>query len=583
MAQLAETPVKTTRTIGALWRNATAAKPDRTAYLAERDGAWVPVSVAEAARRVDDIANGLLSLGIRKGDAFAILGATSLEWCLFDFALGLVGAVGAPIYPTSSPRDCAYVISHSESVGILVEDEEQRAKVDECRGDLPRLEHVIAFADLPGLEARGRAYAEQNPTALDRAVAGVGEDDLFTYIYTSGTTGPPKACMIRHRNYYEMVAVIDALPGLVEERDTMLLYLPLAHNFGRLKHLAAPYAGYTLALCRDPLRVADALVEVRPTVFPSVPRVFEKAHTAVLARFDETGGARRALCDWALRVGREASRLRQAGQPLPRSLAVRHRLADRLVYSKVKERFGGRLRLAISGGAPLSPEIIQFFHALDILILEGYGLTECTTACSVNLPERYRFGTVGPLLPGFEGRLDEDGELLVRSPTVFAGYYHDEPATRAVLDDDGWLRTGDIARIDDDGFLTITDRKKDILVTAGGKNVAPQNLENELKKSKYVSQVLVVGDRRPYVAALITLDEAEVGKWREAGGRDVDALVGSIVDDVNRQHSRFEQIKRFAILRRDFSADEGEVTPTLKLRRRVVQEHFAGEIERLYD
>jgi long-chain acyl-CoA synthetase len=583
MAQLAETAVRTTRTIGALWRNATAARPDRTAYLAERDGAWVPVSAAEAARRVDDIANGLLALGIRKGDAFAILGATSLEWCLFDFALGLVGAVGAPIYASSSPRDCAYVITHSESVGILVEDEEQRGKVDECRGDLPRLEHVIAFADLPELEARGRAYAEQNPAALDRAVAGVGEDDLFTYIYTSGTTGPPKACMIRHRNYYEMVAVIDALPELVEESDTMLLYLPLAHNFGRLKHLAAPYAGYTLALCRDPLRVADALVEVRPTVFPSVPRVFEKAHSAVVARFDEAGGARRVLCDWALRIGREASRLRQAGRPLPRSLALRHRLADRLVYSKVKERFGGRLRLAISGGAPLSPEIIEFFHALDILILEGYGLTECTTACSVNLPERYRFGTVGPLLPGFEGRLDEDGELLIRSPTVFAGYYHDEPATRAVLDDDGWLRTGDIAWIDEDGFLTITDRKKDILVTAGGKNIAPQNLENELKKSKYVSQVLVVGDRRPYVAALLTLDEAEVGKWREAGGRDVDALIGSIVDDVNSQHSRFEQIKRFAILERDFSADEGEVTPTLKLRRSVVQEHFTDEIERLYD
>jgi long-chain acyl-CoA synthetase len=583
MAQLAETPVRTTRTIGALWRKATAAKPDRTAYLAERDGAWVPVSVAEAARRVDDIANGLLSLGIRKGDAFAILGATSLEWCLFDFALGLIGAVGAPIYASSSPRDCAYVIRHSESVGILLENEEQRAKVDERRGDLPRLEQVIAFADLPALEARGRAYAEQNPFALDRAVAGVGEDDLFTYIYTSGTTGPPKACMIRHRNYYEMVAVIDALPELVEESDTMLLYLPLAHNFGRLKHLAAPYAGYTLALCRDPLRVADALVEVRPTVFPSVPRVFEKAHTAIVARFDEAGGARRVLCEWALRVGREASRLRQAGRPLPRSLALRHRLADRLVYSKVKDGFGGRLRLAISGGAPLSPEIIEFFHALDILILEGYGLTECTTACSVNLPERYRFGTVGPLLPGFEGRLDEDGELLIRSPTVFAGYYHDEPATRAVLDDDGWLRTGDIARIDEDGFLTITDRKKDILVTAGGKNVAPQNLENELKKSKYVSQVLVVGDRRAYVAALITLDEAEMGKWREAGGQDVDALVGSIVDDVNRQHSRFEQIKRFAILERDFSAAEGEVTPTLKLRRSVVQEHFADEIERLYD
>jgi long-chain acyl-CoA synthetase len=582
MAQLAETPVRTTRTVGALWGNATAAKPDRTAYLAERDGEWVPVSAAEAARRVDDIANGLLSLGIRKGDAFAILGATSLEWCLFDFALGLVGAVGAPIYANSSARDCAYVIDHSESVGILVEDEEQQAKVEGVRGDLPRLQHVISFADLPALEDRGRAYAEQDPAALDRAVAAVGEDDLFTYIYTSGTTGPPKACMIRHRNHYEMVAVLDDLPELVEQGDTMLLYLPLAHNFGRLMHLMAPYAGFTLALCRDPLRVADALVEVGPTVFPSVPRVFEKAHTAILARLDEAGGARRALCKWALRVGREASRRKQEGKPLPAWLRIRHRLADRLVYSKIKERFGGRLRLVISGGAPLSPEIIGFFHAFDILILEGYGLTECTTACSLNLPDRYRFGTVGPLLPGFEGRLDEDGELLIRSPTVFAGYYHDEPATQAVLDDDGWLRTGDIAQIDRDGFLTITDRKKDILVTAGGKNVAPQNLENELKGSKYVSQVLVVGDRRPYVAALVTLDEDEIAKWRDGGGEDVHALIQSIVDDVNSQHSRFEQIKRFAILPRDFSAEEGEVTPTLKLRRRVVQEHFAAEIEQLY-
>jgi long-chain acyl-CoA synthetase len=581
MAQLAETSVRTARTMGALWRNATAVNSDRTAYLGERDGAWVPVTVAEAARRVDDLANGLLALGIRKGDAFAILGATTLEWCLFDFALGLVGAIGAPIYANSSPRDCAYVLDHSESVGILVEDAEQRAKVKECRGDLPLLEHLITFADLPGLEARGRAYADQNPTALDDAVAAVGENDLFTYIYTSGTTGPPKACMIRNRNFYDMVTVLDDLAGVVEEGDTVLLYLPLAHNFGRLMHLEAPYAGYTLALCRDPLRVADALVEVRPTLFPSVPRVFEKAHTAVLARFDEAGGARRALGEWALRVGREASKHRQEGQPLPPGLAIRHRIADRLVYSKVKKRFGGRLRLAISGGAPLSPEIIEFFHAFDILILEGYGLTECTTACSVNLPDRYRFGTVGPLLPGFEGRFGNDGELLIRSPTVFAGYYREPEATRAVLDD-GWLRTGDIASIDEDGFLTITDRKKDILVTAGGKNVAPQNLENELKASKYVSQALVVGDRRPYVAALVTLDQPEITKWRRGGGEDVDALIQSVVDEVNRQHSRFEQIKRFAILPRDFSAEEGEVTPTLKLRRRVVQEHFAHEIEQLY-
>jgi long-chain acyl-CoA synthetase len=330
------------------------------------------------------------------------------------------------------------------------------------------------------------------------------------------------------------------------------------------------------------LRAGEALVEVRPTIFPSVPRVFEKAHAAVLARFDEASGPRRRLAEWALRVGREASRLRQAGRPLPRSLARRLRLADRLVHSKVKERFGGRLRVAISGGAPLSPEISEFFHAFDLLILEGYGLTECTTACSFNLPGRYRFGTVGPLLPGFEARFDGDGELLVRSETVFAGYYRDEEATRAVLDSDGWLHTGDIARIDEDGFLAITDRKKDILVTAGGKNVAPQNLENELKGSKYVSQALVVGDRRPYVAALITLDEPEVAKWREDGDEELRALIQGVVDDVNTQLSRFEQIKRFAILPRDFSADEGEVTPTLKLRRRVVQEHFADEIEQLY-
>ena len=321
---------------------------------------------------------------------------------------------------------------------------------------------------------------------------------------------------------------------------------------------------------------------MRPTIFPSVPRVYEKIHTALVARLDESRGVTRALSNWALRVGRRVSRLRQAGKPVPRGLALQHSLADRLVYSKVKKRLGGRLRIANSGGAPLSLEIIEFFHAFDILILEGYGLTECTTACSVNRPDRYKFGTVGPPLPGFEVRLAEDGELLIRSETVFAGYYKDEEATRAVLDEDGWLRTGDIAQIDEDGFITITDRKKDILVTAGGKNIAPQNLENELKASKYVSQAIVLGDRRPYVAALVTLDPEETAKWRAAGGEDENELVQGLVDDVNAQHSRYEQIKRFAILPRDFSADEGEITPTLKLKRRVVQEHFADEIEGLY-
>jgi long-chain acyl-CoA synthetase len=582
VAQLVEHPTRTTRTIGALWRNAVANASERPAYLAEREGGWEEVSRAEAARRVDELANGLLALGIRKGDAFAILASTSLEWCLFDFALGLIGAIGAPVYANSSARDAAYVIGHSDSVGVLVEDDEQLAKVVETRSELPRLRHVLTFADLPELEARGREFAAEHPTALDDASAEVGEEDLFTYIYTSGTTGPPKGCMIRHRNYYEMAAVLDGLPGMVDRGGTMLLYLPLAHNFGRLMHLEAPYAGYTLAFCRDPLRIAEALAAVRPTVFPSVPRVFEKVHASLVAAFDDARGPKRVLGSWALRVGREASRLRQAGRPLPRRLAIAHRIADRLVYSKLKRRLGGRLQVAISGGAALASEVSELFHAFDVLILEGYGLTECTTACSVNRPERFKFGTVGPPLPGFEVRLAEDGELLIRSQTVFAGYLKDEEATRAVLDEDGWLRTGDIAEIDADGFITITDRKKDIIVTAGGKNVAPQNLENELKSSKYVSQALVVGDGRPYVAALITLDEEELGKWRDAGGTDVEQLVQAIVDEVNAQRSRYEQIKRFAIVPRDFSAEQGEVTPTLKLKRRVVQEHFAAEIEGLY-
>ncbi len=571
------------RTIGTLWRDAAARASARPPYLAERDGAWTPVSWPEAARRVVEIANGLLALGVRKGDAFSIMATTGLEWCLFDFALGLIGAIGAPVYANSSAQDAAYVVAHSEAVGVLVEDDEQRSKIDEVRSRLTGLRHVLTFADLPDLEQRGREHGAAHPTALAEAEALVDEEDLFTYIYTSGTTGPPKGCMIRHRNYYEMATVVDKLEHrFVGPEDTLLLYLPLAHNYGRLIHLQAIHVGYTLAFCRDPLQVGEALTAVRPTLFPSVPRVYEKVHTAVLAGLADAHGPTRKIADWALDVGRDVSRRRQAGEPIPRALALRHKIADRLVYSKVKTRFGGRLHLPSSGGAPLARDVIDLFAALDLPIYEGYGLTECTTACSTNRPDAYRFGTVGRPLPGVEVRLAEDGELEMRSPTVFAGYLKDPEATSEVLGEDGWLRTGDIAEIDGDGFITITDRKKDILVTSGGKNIAPQNIENDLKSSRYVSQAIVLGDRRPYVAALITLDQDEVAKWRANGGEDVDALVQGIVDEVNRGRSRYEQVKRFEVLPRDFSAEEGEVTPTLKLRRRVVQEHFADAIERLF-
>jgi long-chain acyl-CoA synthetase len=571
---VAQTEARTTtgtRTIARLWQDAVAAKRSGPAYLVERDGEWREISWAEAAQAVEELAHGLLSLGLTKGDSFAILGATTLEWSLFDFALASIGVVAAPIYANSSPGDCAYVIDHSDAIGVLVEDEEQRAKIAGLG-----VEHVYSFADLDALRERGREHAREHPQALAEAAAEIGEDDLFTFIYTSGTTGPPKGCMIRHRNYYAMCEESAAANDVLAKNDVLLLFLPLAHNFGRLVHLLGPHLGFTIAFCPDPLRAAEALAAVRPTVFPSVPRVYEKIHTAVSAGLDAETGAKRKIVDWALRVGKRVSELRQEGKRVPAGLAAQHRLADRLVYSKVKDRLGGRLRVGISGGAPLAKEILEFFHMLDILILEGYGLTECTTAATVNRMQRFRFGTVGLPYDGVELRIADDGEVLIRCPTVFAGYYKDEQATREVLGDDGWLRSGDIGSIDEDGFLTITDRKKDILVTAGGKNVAPQNLENALKTSKYVSQALVVGDRKPYVAALITLDETE------AVDGDPQEVVQRVVDAVNANLSRYEQVKRFTILPRDFSAELGEVTPTLKLKRRVCEQHFADEIAALY-
>jgi long-chain acyl-CoA synthetase len=562
------------RTIVRLWRDAVSAGRTGAAYVEETGpGRWREVSWDEAARAVEELANGLLSRGIGKGDVFGIVSRTRLEWTLFDFALASVGAITAPVYPNTSAREAAYVLEHAEAVGALVEDETQVAKVEPLR-----LAHVLTPEELNELRAEGIAFAREHPAALDAASAAIGEEDLYTYIYTSGTTGPPKGCMIRHRNYYAMTSCIERIEDLSLGEDVMLLYLPLAHNFGRLMSLWGAYAGFTIAFCADPYAVANVLPQVRPTLLPSVPRVYEKAHAAIAATIAEMSGPRRKLADWALRVGRKASILRQEGKPLPPALALQHRLADRLVYSKVKKRFGGRLRIAISGGAPLSTQIAEFFHTFDILILEGWGLTECTTAATVNRPRRFRFGTVGPAMPGVEVATEEDGELLIRSDTVFAGYLKDDEATREVLAADGWLRSGDLGTIDADGFVRITDRKKDIIVTAGGKNLSPQNIENALKTSPLVSQALVIGDRRPYVTALITLDEAEVAK---ANG-EVPALVQAVVDDVNRDLSRFEQIKRFAVIPREFSPDEGEVTPTLKLKRRVIEERFAREIDELY-
>jgi long-chain acyl-CoA synthetase len=557
------------RTASELWRDAVRDAPDEPAYLEETADDWRPVSWDEAAERVEALAHGLLARGVRHGDRVAILSRTRLEWILLDWAVMSIGAVVVGLYPTSSAKECEYILGHCEAVLAFAEDDEQARKLVSIRGTLPNLREIIPFDWLEKLESDGRLARHLQPEPVE-------EDDLATLIYTSGTTGPPKGCMLTHRNL--AAAALRVVEGMHEPGDVVLLFLPLAHSYGRLAHHAATHRGGTVALVADVARVPEALANVRPTLLPAVPRVYEKVHANTLGEIERAGGMRTRIGLWALGVGARTSRARRDGASVGILLALQQRLAERLVFAKVRERLGGRLRIGVSGAAPLSTDVMEFFHALGVPVIEGYGLTETASSATVNEPGNFRIGTVGRPVEGAEIRLEDDGEILIRSDAVFAGYYKEPGATAAVLSDDGWFRTGDVGEIDAEGFLRITDRKKDLIITAGGKNIAPQNLENALKASRFVSQALVVGDRRPYVAALVTLDDVEVA----SSGRDREELVQSLVDDVNRDRMRVEQIKRFAILPRDFSQEEGEVTPTLKLRRKVVHEHFADEIERLY-
>jgi len=532
-----------TRTALSLWRDVVARGGSAPAYLEEREEGWAPISWPEASRRVEELAQGLLARGVRHGDAVAVLSRTRLEWVLLDWAIMSIGAVVVGLYPTNTAKECGYILDHSEAVLAFVEDDGQRAKLASVY-DGP----VVAFDELDSFEAPDRSEPYDEPA----------EDDLATLIYTSGTTGPPKGCMLTHKNL--VTAAIRVQNTLQDETDVVLLFLPMAHSFARIVHQGAAFHNSTLALCSDAARVPEALARVKPTILPAVPRVYEKIHANVLGEIERSSPVKRAIGRWALRVG------------------AQNKIADALVFKKVRERLGGRLRLGVSGAAPLSVDVLEFFTSLGMLVIEGYGLTETASSLSVNDPDDYRFGTVGHAVEGCEVRLDEDGEILVRSDTIFSGYFKDPEATAAAFTDDGWFRTGDVGELDEDGFLKITDRKKDLIITAGGKNISPQNLENALKASRFVSQALVVGDRRPYVTALITLDPAEVAQ----DGRDPQELVQELVDEVNRDRVRVEQIKRFAILPRDFTQEDGELTPTLKLRRRVAQEHFGDEIDQLY-
>jgi long-chain acyl-CoA synthetase len=557
------------RTAPELWRDAVRDAPATPAYLEEGEDGWEPISWHEADERIHALAQGLLARGVRHGDRVAVLSRTRLEWILLDWAVMSIGAVVVGLYPTSSASECRYVLEHSECVLAFAEDEEQTHKLVSVRGGLPALREIDPFDRLELLEAEGRLARHLEPEP-------VAEDDLATLIYTSGTTGPPKGCMLTHRNL--VTAATCVVEGLQRAGDVVLLFLPLAHSYARLAHQAASFRGATVACVSDVTRVPEALSAVRPTILPAVPRVYEKVHANTLGEIERAGGLRCRIGLWALGVGGRTSRARRAGARVPFLLALQERLAERLVFAKVRERLGGRLRVGVSGAAPLSTDVMEFFHALGVPVIEGYGLTETASSATVNEPDDFRIGTVGRPVEGAEVRLADDGEILIRSDSVFAGYYKEPEATATALTADGWLCSGDIGEIDAEGFLRITDRKKDLIITAGGKNIAPQNLENALKASRFVSQAIVVGDRRPYVTALLTLDEPEVA----ASGRDPRELAQELVDGLNRDRTRVEQIKRFVVLPRDFSQEEGEVTPTLKLRRSVIHEHFAREIEELY-
>ncbi len=591
------------RTLNRMFLNRIDEGQNSVRYLVPHEGKWVPMTYREVGSAVREMANGLMALGLSRGDKVAILSGTRVEWCLADIAVILGGFVTVPIYPSSLPDQVGYILGHSQARVAFVEDGMQWNKVAGVWKDLPSLSTVVLFTgpsegkektiDLPYLRSKGIEYAAANPEDFSRRTEEIRPEDDLTLIYTSGTTGPPKGVVTRHSNYVFIVtSSLEAVA--IAKGETFLQFLPLAHSLGRLEHFLTFDSMAISAFARDIQTVGEDLALVRPEIMVSVPRLYEKFYARVLAKVEEDGGLKRMIFHWAIGIGREVSRRRQRKEAVGGLLALKFAVAERLVFRKIRERMGGRFRFAISGGAPLSPEIAEFLHALGVLILEGYGLTEDSTVTAVNRYDSYKFGTVGKALPGTEIRIAPDGEILVRGPHVFKEYFRDPEATREAIDAEGWLHTGDIGELDSEGFLRITDRKKDIIVTSGGKNVAPQNVENMLKNDKFVSQAFVYGDRRKYLTALITLSGEDIVKWAEQNGipeRDpvllarnpgVEAMMRSRVDEINRQLATFEQVKKFVLLGADFTQETGELTPTLKVKRKVVIKKYGNLLDALY-
>jgi long-chain acyl-CoA synthetase len=572
-----------------------------------------------------EVGAGLMSLGAQAGDRVCILANTRLEWLITDIGGLMAGLTVVPIYQSSTAEQAGYIVADSEARFVFAEDPEQVEKLcePEVAGQVAKVAKVIYFQDrvrlekpdakgrielrlsdvlpreregwvmsLDALRTEGRSLLASRASELEERARSVGPDDLLTLVYTSGTTGHPKGVMLTHGNVLSEIQLIgDLLP--VTDDDQQLLYLPLAHIFARMLEFVSIKKGVTTAFAESIPKLVENLGEIRPSFFGSVPRIYEKVYAKVQGQAAEGGTVKKAVFDWAVGVGKQVSNLRQQGRSVPLALEMQYRVAERLVFSKLQEKLGGRVKFMISGGAPLGREIAEFFHAAGLLVLEAYGLTETTGATSVNRPERFRFGTVGPVIPGVEVRFADDDEILVRGPHIMKGYYKQPEATREVLEPDGWFHTGDIGKMED-GFLRITDRKKDLIKTSGGKYVAPQNLENLLKQaSPLVSQAMIHGDNRKFVSALITLDEENLRSFAQGRGvmgdyatlaqrPEVKDAVQVIVDQVNARCASFEAIKKFAILPRDLSQEAGELTPTLKVKRKVVTEKYRSLLDGFY-
>ena len=564
---------------------------DRVAQKHKVDDEWRDITFAELGEIVSEVGRGLIDIGLEPGERVSILCTTRVEWAWCSFAVSAAGAVVVPIYPTNSAEECAWVAGNSESAAIICEDPSQLAKVELVRDRLPNLRHLIVIegdgpVTLDELRARGRARPR---TELESRAQRVSKSDPYTFIYTSGTTGPPKGCVLSHGNYRSILDMVAELGVVGTGPDELVyLFLPLAHAFALLLMLIGADRGVALAYWGgDPAKIIPELSEVRPTYLPSVPRIFEKLYTLVTARADPETIAN------ATEVGTKVRELELAGEQVPDELRRAYEEADDRLFKTVRAAFGGRVREAVTGAAPIAKEILEFFYAAGVPVMEGYGMTETSTAATGSRPGQQRFGSVGTALPGVEIRIADDGEILLKGSNIFQGYYkNDDASFGAVVD--GWLHTGDLGRLDEDGFLYITGRKKDIIITAGGKNLTPANLENDLKQTRYISQAVMHGDRRPFPTMLITLDEEEIVPWAQAHAiedtsvaalarhPEVIALVQGVLDGANARYAQVEQAKKFFILDHDFSQETGELTPTLKVKRNVVQEKYADRFDELY-